>query len=121
MDFHNNGRDQASFRLNHNYVRASLDPTCDVSFVEFFWCKRTHGRIPQVELMVVRKHVELFTQYHHNWRSNITSELTRRREFNQASPDESSCKTRPRRSRPTICYAAMQSEYRSTHARYILV
>jgi len=30
-------------------------------------------------------------------------ELTRRREFNQASPDESSYETRSRRSRPTIC------------------
>src|SRR5205823_213197 len=29
-------------------------------------------------------------------------ELTRRREFIQASPDESSCETRSRRSRPTI-------------------
>src|SRR5438105_2654319 len=38
-----------------------------------------------------------------NWVSHITSELTRRREFNQASPDESSCETRYRRSRPTIC------------------
>ena len=35
----------------------------------------------------------------------LTSELTRRRESNQASPDESSYETRPRRSRPTICYA----------------
>src|SRR5258708_25957702 len=33
-----------------------------------------------------------------------TSELTRRREFNQASPDQSSYKTRCRRSRPTICW-----------------
>src|SRR5436309_11654144 len=32
-----------------------------------------------------------------------TVELTRRREFNQASPDESSYETRSRRSRPTIC------------------
>src|SRR6266404_9960513 len=39
-------------------------------------------------------------------KSNITAELTRRREFNQASPDESSCETRSRRSRPTICWAA---------------
>jgi hypothetical protein len=31
--------------------------------------------------------------------------LTRRREFNQAAPEESSYETRPRRSRPTICYA----------------
>ena len=35
-----------------------------------------------------------------------TSELTRRREFIQASPDQSSCETRPRRSRPTICSTA---------------
>src|SRR5438552_7094867 len=35
-----------------------------------------------------------------------TIELTRRREFNQASPDESSCETRFRRSRPTICCAS---------------
>jgi len=40
-------------------------------------------------------------------RSNITFELTRRREFIQPSPDESSCETRSRRSRPTICYAAV--------------
>src|SRR5437762_13675813 len=33
-----------------------------------------------------------------------TVELTRRREFNQASPDESSYETRSRRSRPTICW-----------------
>src|SRR5438067_1129831 len=38
---------------------------------------------------------------------NITVELTRRREFNQASPDESSCETRSRRSRPTICWVAL--------------
>src|SRR6267378_1923198 len=38
--------------------------------------------------------------------SGRTSELTRRREFNQASPDESSCETRSRRSRPTICYVS---------------
>src|SRR5712692_9167891 len=37
------------------------------------------------------------------WR--ITVELTRRREFIQASPDESSCETRSRRSRPTNCWA----------------
>src|SRR5882762_9579846 len=85
MDFHNNGHGQASFWLNHNYVPASLDPTCDVTFAEFFWCKRTHGRIPQVELMVVGKHLELFTQYHHNWRSNITLGVTRREECSEAS------------------------------------
>src|SRR5947209_9822792 len=38
--------------------------------------------------------------------SNPTVELTRRREFIQASPDESSYETRSRRSRPTICSAA---------------
>src|SRR5438046_5909759 len=38
---------------------------------------------------------------------HITFELTRRREFNQASPDESSYKTRSRRSRPTICSGAV--------------
>src|SRR5437660_8941384 len=37
----------------------------------------------------------------------ITIELTRRREFTRASPDESSCETRSRRSRPTICYAEL--------------
>src|SRR6266550_2443947 len=35
-----------------------------------------------------------------------TVELTRRREFNQASPDESSCETRCRRSR-TSCWASV--------------
>src|SRR5262245_21919795 len=35
----------------------------------------------------------------------ITVELTRRRDFTKASPDELSCETRSRRSRPTICYA----------------
>jgi len=35
-----------------------------------------------------------------------TSELTRRREFIQASPDELRCETRSRRSRPTICYVS---------------
>src|SRR5690242_10027084 len=35
-----------------------------------------------------------------------TVELTRRREFNQASPDQSSCEARSRRSRPTICSAS---------------
>ncbi|MDX6559965.1 MAG: pyridoxine 5-phosphate synthase [Blastocatellia bacterium] len=35
-----------------------------------------------------------------------TAELTRRREFIQASPDESSYETGFRRSRPTICYPA---------------
>src|SRR6266404_5134230 len=39
-------------------------------------------------------------------RRRITFELTRRREFNQASPDESSYETRYRRSRPTICWAS---------------
>jgi hypothetical protein len=38
-----------------------------------------------------------------------TIELTRRREFIQASPDESSCETRSRRSRPTICYTAISA------------
>src|SRR5205809_5743278 len=38
--------------------------------------------------------------------SDITVELTRRREFTNASPDESSYETRSRRSRPTICCAA---------------
>jgi hypothetical protein len=33
-------------------------------------------------------------------------ELTRRRDFIQASADESSCETRHRRSRPTSCYVA---------------
>ena len=37
----------------------------------------------------------------------LTSELTRRCEFNQASPDESSCETHSRRSRPTICSLAL--------------
>src|SRR5258708_29025027 len=36
----------------------------------------------------------------------LTLELTRRREFNQASPDQLSYQTRSRRSRPTICYVA---------------
>ena len=39
--------------------------------------------------------------------SGITSELTRRREFIQPSPDQSSYKTRHRRSRPTICSARL--------------
>src|SRR5438067_12583327 len=38
-----------------------------------------------------------------------TSELTRRREFIQASPDQSSYETRSRRSRPTICWAALET------------
>ncbi len=38
-------------------------------------------------------------------RRGITVELTRRREFNQASPDQLSYETRSRRSRPTICSA----------------
>src|SRR2546421_11349124 len=37
--------------------------------------------------------------------SGITVELTRRREFIQASPDQLSYETRPGRSRPTICFA----------------
>src|SRR5689334_3329923 len=37
--------------------------------------------------------------------SHPTSELTRRREFIQASPHHSLCETHPRRSRPTICSA----------------
>jgi len=41
-----------------------------------------------------------------------TVELMRRREFNQASPDESGCETRSRRSRPTICYVATYSSPR---------
>jgi hypothetical protein len=40
--------------------------------------------------------------------SGITVELTRWREFNQASPDQSSYKTRSRRSRPTTCSTAFQ-------------
>jgi hypothetical protein len=36
----------------------------------------------------------------------ITVELTRRRAFNQASPDQLSYETRSRRSRPTICSIA---------------
>jgi hypothetical protein len=43
-------------------------------------------------------------------RRHPTVELTRRREFNQASPDESSCETRSRRSRPTICWVAPASK-----------
>jgi hypothetical protein len=39
--------------------------------------------------------------------SRPTVELTRRRDFIQASPDESSCETRFRRSRPTIRYASL--------------
>jgi hypothetical protein len=35
-----------------------------------------------------------------------TSELTRRREFTDASPDQLCYETRLRRSRPTICSAA---------------
>jgi hypothetical protein len=41
--------------------------------------------------------------------ARITVELTRRREFNQASPDQLSYETRSRRSRPTIRYAAPSS------------
>jgi hypothetical protein len=47
----------------------------------------------------------------------ITSELTRRREFNQASPDESSYKTRSRRSRPTICWVAPRQEIHLRRSR----
>src|SRR5260370_25389214 len=49
--------------------------------------------------------------------SNPTAELTRRREFIQASPDESSYETRPRRSRPTICYVAFRRHDRISLAR----
>src|SRR5438445_8561239 len=38
--------------------------------------------------------------------SNITVELTRRRESKHPSPHQASCETRPRRSRPTICSAS---------------
>src|SRR5205814_619967 len=38
--------------------------------------------------------------------SDITFELTRRRESKHPWPHQASCETRPRRSRPTICYAA---------------
>ena len=37
--------------------------------------------------------------------SGITVELTGRREFTQAAPEELSCETGYRRSGPTICYA----------------
>ena len=40
--------------------------------------------------------------------NNLTAELTRRREFIQASPDQSSYETRSRRSRPTICSTAFR-------------
>jgi hypothetical protein len=39
----------------------------------------------------------------------LTSELTRRRDFNQESPDELSYETRSRRSRPTICSAVQMA------------
>src|ERR1041384_2981323 len=39
-----------------------------------------------------------------------TVELTRRREFIQASPDQLSYETRSRRSRPTICSVASNSK-----------
>src|SRR5437016_1149153 len=42
-----------------------------------------------------------------NFADRRTFELTRRREFNQASPDESNYETRSRRSRPTICSTAL--------------
>src|SRR5262249_12598216 len=42
----------------------------------------------------------------HEFKSDITLELTRRRDFTNASPDQLCYKTRSRRSRPTICYAA---------------
>jgi hypothetical protein len=38
--------------------------------------------------------------------SGLTTKLTGRREFTTAAPDESSCKTRTRRSGPTICLAS---------------
>src|SRR6266704_6007529 len=38
--------------------------------------------------------------------SNPTSELTRRRDFTQPSPDQLSYETCSRRSRPTICWAS---------------
>src|SRR5882672_8215183 len=41
----------------------------------------------------------------------LTVELTGRREFIQPAPDESSYKTRPRRSRPTICWAGRGSYF----------
>ena len=37
---------------------------------------------------------------------HITVELTRRRESKHRPPDKASYETRPRRSRPTICYTA---------------
>jgi hypothetical protein len=37
--------------------------------------------------------------------SDITAELTGRREIIQASPDQATYKTRNRRSGPTICWA----------------
>ena len=40
-------------------------------------------------------------------RTPLMIELTGRREFNQASPDESSCETGCRRSCPTICWACI--------------
>ena len=39
---------------------------------------------------------------HYSERTRPTVELTRRRDLNQAPPDELSYETRPRRSRPTI-------------------
>src|SRR6266498_1190785 len=47
-------------------------------------------------------------------KSRRTFELTRRREFNQVSPDGSSCETRPRRSRPTICYVSPPNQKRAS-------
>src|ERR1051325_10913749 len=44
--------------------------------------------------------------------SGLTVELTRRRDFFQPSPDQSSYETRSRRSRPTICYGAMPEDVR---------
>src|SRR5436190_17875265 len=40
-------------------------------------------------------------------RRGLTVELTRRRESKHPSPHESSCETRSRRSRPTICWATV--------------
>src|SRR5712692_9734224 len=46
-----------------------------------------------------------------------TAELTRRRDFTQASPDQLSYETRSRRSRPTICWVAPSYKLRAELAQ----
>ncbi len=72
-----------------------------------------------VELQLPRKIPSARRQIQDGVISGITAELTRRRDFIHASPDQSRCETRSRRSRPTICWAAIRKLLLSVELDYV--